>query len=84
MSREAPAETKAAFTVIELQGYRVGLGEHDGTWIATAQRDADGQFHSAKAPDEHRAICELAVSVGVELGDGQEIAQLPTGLATAT
>ena len=40
------------------------------TWIATAKRDPDGDFHVAKAPNEHRAISELAQSVGIDLGDG--------------
>lgn len=53
--------------VIELQGYRCGLGDIGGTWIATAKRDHDGQFHVTKATEEHLAICEPAISVGIDL-----------------
>ena len=56
--------------LVEMEGYRVGLGEYEGTWIATAKRDSDGQFHVSKAPEEHLAICELAMSVGIDLEDG--------------
>ncbi len=69
MPPDAQPATRAIMAVIELQGYRVGLGEHAGTWIATAKRDADGQFHGSKVPEEHAAICGLAESVGVDLQD---------------
>ena len=70
MPHDAQPTTKAILAVIELDGYRVGIGEHGGTWICTAKRDRDSQFHSVKASTEHRAICELAKSVGVDLEDG--------------
>ena len=55
--------------LIELEGYRVGLGEFEGIWIATAKNDRDNQFHVAKAPDEDQAISELANSVGIDMKD---------------
>ena len=70
MPRDAKPTTKAIIKLVELEGYRVGLGEYEGTWIATAKCDHDGQMHVAKAPEEHRAICELAMSVGINIGDG--------------
>lgn len=70
MPRDAQPTTKAIMKLVELQGYRIGLGEYEGIWIATAKRDHDGQFHVAKAPEEHIAICELAESVGIDLEDG--------------
>lgn len=48
MPRDTSPTTRAIFAVLELDGYRCGLGELDGTWIATANRDSDGQFHSIK------------------------------------
>ncbi len=66
MPRDAQPTTKAIMAAIKLQGYRVGIGEHEGTWICTAKRDSDGQLHTSKAATEHQAICELAVSVGVD------------------
>ena len=69
MHREAQPTTKAILKVIELDGYRVGIGELDAVWICTAKRDSDGQLHTSKTPTEHRAVCELAKSVGVELRD---------------
>ena len=65
MTRDAQPTTRAIMSVIELDGYRVGLGEHDGVWICTAKRDSDNQLHTAKAPTEHEAICALAELVGV-------------------
>ena len=70
MPRDAQPTTKAIIKVIELQGYRVGIGEHEGTWICTAKRDRDGQMHTAKGEGKHATVCALAESVGVELGDG--------------
>jgi len=67
MPRDTSPTTKTIFAVLELDGYRCGLGEHDDTRIATAKRDSDGQFHSVKASSEDEAVAE---SVGVELGNG--------------
>lgn len=70
MSRDTSPPTKAAFVALEQHGYRCDLGELDGIWIATAKRDHDGQFHSAKASTEEEAVVGLAESVGVELAGG--------------
>lgn len=70
MPRVPSSTTRAVFAVIELEGYRCGLGELDGVFYATAKRDKDGQFHSAKASTEGEAVAGLAELVGVDLADG--------------
>ena len=52
-------------SVIELDGYRVGIGELNGTWICTAKRDSDGQLHTAKGTTEHETLCALPETVTV-------------------
>lgn len=69
MPRDITPSNRAVVRSIVALGYRVGIGEHEGVWIATAKDDAADQFHSVKAPSEDQAVSELAISVGIELDD---------------
>ena len=70
MPRHITPTNKAVIWPIEQHGYRVCVGDDAGVWIASAKRDADNQFHVAKAPSEDEAIAELALLVGLDLADG--------------
>lgn len=54
---------------IESLGYRVGISEQGGRWIATAKRDTDGQFHVSKTPSELEGIDGLLASLGISNSD---------------
>jgi len=58
---------------VESLGYRVGIGEQDGHWIATAKRDTDGQFHVSKAASEREVIDGLLHLVGIPPASGTSI-----------
>lgn len=60
MPRDISDHNRDTLKRIEAMGYRVGIGEGDGRWIATAKRDSDGQFHVSKAGSEDEAVMTLA------------------------
>ena len=70
MARDIAPHNRATLRTIEAIGYRVGIGEQVGQWIATAKRDNDGQFHIAKGENEDETVAALAELVGIELEDG--------------
>lgn len=55
---------------IESMGYRVCIAFDQGLWLMTAKTDAPDELHVVRSDDEHRGICELAESVGIDLRDG--------------
>lgn len=65
MSRDISIQNKAIMARIQALGYRIGIGEMNGRWIATAKRDSDGQFHVAKGETENEVVALLAESAGI-------------------
>lgn len=65
MSRDISMQNQAIMARIQALGYRTGIGEMNGRWIATAKRDSDGQFHVAKGETEDEVVALLAESAGV-------------------
>jgi hypothetical protein len=59
MPRDITPANRARLHAIEALGYRTGIGENAGRWIATAKNDATGQFHVAKAETEDEVIAAL-------------------------
>ena len=61
-------QTLPVIDAIRGRGYAFSLSYDKQTFVATA-RDADGQTYTARAPDAHTAVVQIANQLGVDLED---------------